>query len=205
MEEILASIRKIISEDSSDPPQAPVPAEPTPPPEAEVLELTEEVHDAHEEPAPPPVTTPPPQPAAEPAPPPAPKPADDVVFEPIEECAVTSEADAPVHPSEGIFSDKTRKALSDAFSGIGSEADHEPAAPAAPVAPVGGLPLEAVFERAVREAFEPVLRQWLADNAEGIVDRMKPAISEWLDEHFPPMLEEAVRNEVARAAKPRSR
>jgi len=36
-----------------------------------------------------------------------------------------------------------------------------------------------------------VLRQWLGDNAETIIERMKPAIREWMDEHFPAMLEDA--------------
>ena len=70
---------------------------------------------------------------------------------------------------------------------------------------LSGHDVEAVFERAVREAFDPVLREWLGDNTDAIVERMKPVIREWMDEHFPAMLEEAVRNEVARVAKARRR
>lgn len=202
MEEILASIRKIISEDSSEPAQAAAPAQAAPasaPAEPDVLELTQEVHE--EPPAPPP---PPPTPApvaAAPTPPPAvAKPADDVVFETIEETSVSSQGQTPAHSSEGIFSDKTRRALTDAFSSIEPEPAQETPRP---IPSVSGLSVEAVFERAVREAFDPMLQKWLTDNADMIVEHMKPVISAWLDEHFPAMLQEAVRNEVANAAKPR--
>ncbi len=204
MEEILASIRKIISEDSTEAPAAPAP-EPKPAPvaaapapvEADVLELTQEVP---EEPAPAPM----PAPVAAPEPLPiAPLPENDVVFETIEEPAVMTEA--PVSAHDDIFSDKTRKALDDTFANI-DEPEYD--APqrgydAAPVAPVSGLTVEAVFERAVREAFDPVVAKWLGSNADVIVDRMKPLIREWMDEHFPALLEGVVRNEVARVVKAR--
>lgn len=216
MEEILASIRKIISEDSTEeqpaqqPEAAPHPAErpaetvqarATPAemvhePEADdVLELTEELP---EEPAP--------RPAA----------SDEVVFQMIEEETLVEPAMAepeaePVRveaaaPSD-IFSDKTRRALDDAFANIEPEEDEAPA----PVRVAASLPaargrdVESVFEGAVREAFDPVLREWLGDQTDAIIDRMKPVIRQWMDEHFPPMLEEAVRNEVARVAKTRRR
>ena len=117
---------------------------------------------------------------------------------------MSSPATAPLHSSEGIFSDKARKALSDAFSSVEPEPE-APAASSAPVAPIDGLSVETVFDRAVRETFDPVLQKWLGDNADGLVERMKPLITEWLDAHFPAMLEEAVRKELAAAkARPRS-
>jgi cell pole-organizing protein PopZ len=190
MEEILASIRKIISEDSSsEPPPAPAPVQAAPPAsepvkaaEPEVLELTQAIE--------------------EPPAPPAPKPADEIIFQTIEETAV---APVPAHSSEGIFSDKSRKALDDAFAGL-EPAEEAPAAkPAGPLPSLAGVGVEAVFDRAVRETFDPVLNKWLGDNADAIVDRMRPVIREWLDEHFPAMLEEAVRSEVARVVKARKR
>jgi cell pole-organizing protein PopZ len=60
-----------------------------------------------------------------------------------------------------------------------------------------------VFERAVRESFEPVLQQYLSDNSGAVIERMKPLIREWMDEHFPPLLEGAVRAEVERVVKAR--
>jgi len=197
MEEILASIRKIISEDGPEaaapaeaapppPPHAPAPAlEPAPAlqPVAEamhddVLELTQEV-----EPPPPP-----------PAPPP-----EDLVFESV--------APAPAPASEthsDIFSDHTRKAMEDTFNNIPDEPEgHTSARRAAPIAPVDGSTVESVFERAVRESFEPVLEKYLSDNSAAVIERMTPAIREWMDEHFPALLEGAVRAEVERVVKAR--
>ena len=202
MEEILASIRKIISEDSTEQqpvavaPPAPVEAAPVnePEPESDILELTQEF--AEEPPAPEPVAV---APAAY-VPPPTPE--NDVVFEPIDE---------PVNePSShhDIFSDKTRQSIDDAFAAIDHDDEEEAPAPApTPKARVAastdGASVEAVFERAVNEAFEPVAKQWLGENAAPLIDRMKPLIREWMDEHFPALLEGAVRDEVARVAKAR--
>jgi uncharacterized protein len=196
MEEILASIRKIISEDGPEaaapteatpppPPAAapapePAPVAPQPVPEAvheDVLELTQEI-----------------EPAA--PPPPAPE---DLVFESV--------APAPAPASElhsDIFSDHTRRAMEDTFNNIPDEPEgHTSARSAAPIAPVDGSTVESVFERAVRESFEPVLQRYLSDNSAAVIERMTPAIREWMDEHFPALLEGAVRAEVERVVKAR--
>jgi cell pole-organizing protein PopZ len=197
MEEILASIRKIISEDT--PEAAPAEAAPaaakqemltTPEEEAadiDVLELTQEVHEAAPEPAP--------------IPEPVGSAADDVVFE--------TPSNAPEHSQdEGIFSDQTRRALDDTFASI-AEAPAEPApqprpAPA-PLAPISGTTVENVFERAVRDSFEPVMAKYLADNSGAVIEGMKPLIREWMDEHFPALLEGAVRTEIERVVKARGK
>jgi hypothetical protein len=202
MEEILASIRKIISEDGPEaaapaeaaappPPAAappvpaldPAPIVPQPVAEAvheDILELTQEI-----EPAAPP-----------PPPPPAPE---DLVFESV--------APAPAPASDlhsDIFSDHTRKAMEDTFNNIPDEPEgHTSARSAAPIAPVDGSTVESVFERAVRESFEPVLQRYLSDNSAAVIERMTPAIREWMDEHFPALLEGAVRAEVERVVKAR--
>jgi uncharacterized protein len=205
MEEILASIRKIISEDSSEPqPAAPELKAAAPAPvEADVLELTQEVHEepVAPRPAPAPIVMPAPEPVA--AAPLPPVPEDDVVFESIEEPPVTQQATAVAH--EGLFSDKTRKAMEDSFASIDHDDEPVPAArpSAAPVAPVDARTIEAVFEKAVREAFDPVVNEWLTTNADAVVERMKPLIREWMDAHFPALLEGAVRAEVERVAKAR--
>jgi cell pole-organizing protein PopZ len=191
MEEILASIRKIISEDSpADAPAAgavevqqvaaaPVYAEPVHN-QPDVLELTQEVIET-------------------PAPQPMPMAADDIIFE--------TDTPAQPAPSNDIFSDHTRKALDNAFASIPEE---EPApapsrpAPAA-LAPLDGNSVETVFERAVRESFEPVLQKYISDNSVAVIDRMKPLIREWMDEHFPALLEGAVRAEVERVVKSRGK
>jgi len=204
MEEILASIRKIISEDSTEQPPVVAEAKPVehapviePEPESDILDLTQEF--AEEPPAPEPVTV---APVAH-VPPPAPE--NDVVFEPIEEPAHEPQ---PAQGHHDIFSDKTRQSIDDAFAAIDHDDEEEAPAPApAPKARVAastdGASVEAVFERAVNEAFEPVAKQWLGENAPHLVERMKPLIREWMDEHFPALLEGAVRDEVARVAKAR--
>jgi cell pole-organizing protein PopZ len=178
MEEILASIRKIISEDSTE--QQPAAATEPPGDDADVLELTQEV-DAEPQPVEAPIET---------------RIEDDVVFEEIEEPTMNSAAPS----DEGIFSDKTRSALDDAFAGL----DEQPAA--APSYPVPeGDSVQAVFERAVRGGFEPLLREHLNANTDTLMEHMKPLIREWMDENFPSLLENAVRTEVARAVKARGR
>ena len=195
MEEILASIRKIISEDGPETPAAapaPAPAPmaaPTPAPmeEPDVLELTQVVAPPAPEPAPMPIHMP------------EPPRHDDIVFETV--------APAPAADHGDIFSDHTRKAMDDAFAAIPDEElapAPAPRAAAAPAfAPVDGATVENVFERAVRESFEPVLQRYLSDNSAAVIDSMKPLIREWMDEHFPPLLEGAVRAEVERVVKAR--
>jgi hypothetical protein len=200
MEEILASIRKIISEDSPEP-HAMESSPATGVNEAQepgVLELTQEARDEHGA-----------QPAPDTWPPPLSESghSDDRIEHSGREAAYSAstadETSVASLPGDGIFSDKSRKALNDALAQLAPQGTGE--AVSGSPAPVGGLPLEAVFERAVGEAFRPVLRKWLGDNAETIIERMKPAISEWMDEHFPAMLEDAVRAELARAIKLRGR
>jgi cell pole-organizing protein PopZ len=65
--------------------------------------------------------------------------------------------------------------------------------------------VETVFERAVRESFEPVLQKYLSDNSAALVERMKPLIRDWMDLHFPALLEGAVRQEVERVVKARGK
>lgn len=210
MEEILASIRKIISEDSTEqqPPAAeakPAPVaeaapEPEPEPEADILDLTQVV----DEPVAPAIEPPAPEPEPEAVVEAAPE--QDVVFEPIEEEPVAELAPEPSPEPAGndIFSDKTRQSIDDAFAAL-DEPDGElaAAAPSAARAAAGGGSVEAVFENAVREAFEPVAKEWLGANAPQLIEKMKPLIREWMDEHFPALLEGAVREEVARVAKAR--
>jgi cell pole-organizing protein PopZ len=204
MEEILASIRKIISEDSSEAappaPAAAAPAAPAPEPEntpapaaanleEDVLELTEEVQELEVAPV-----------AAAPAPAPQPE---EVEFK-------TIETPAPVTSSD-IFSDKTRAAIDDAFNKLDSEEEAAAKPASAPMAStfrstsIDGDSVEAVFERAVRDAVGPHIDQWMSAQKNDLLAAMKPLIREWMDEHFPAILEGAVREEVARAVKARGK
>lgn len=193
MEEILASIRKIISEDTPEAaPAAPAPAAPAPasaapqetsaPPQEDVLELTQEIQISE-----------PPQAETRP------EPAQDVVFE-------TVEPSLPPAQSSDIFSDQSRKALEDTFNTIPQEQDlpaNDSERTSERLPSLEGATVENVFERAIRESFEPVLENYLSDNSDAIIERMKPVIREWLDQHFPSLLEQAVRAEVERVAKAR--
>ncbi len=187
MEEILASIRKIISEDSTEQPSSTdeSPAEE----DNDVLELTQEIdHEPQPELASAPVEESHPEEV---------RLEDDVVFEEIEEPTMSHSAS-----DEGIFSDKTRSALDNAFAGL----DQQPAAAHSPAyAMPEGDSVQAVFERAVRSGFEPLLREHLDTNTATLMEHMKPLIREWMDEHFPTLLENAVRTEVSRAVAARGR
>ncbi len=55
----------------------------------------------------------------------------------------------------------------------------------------------------MREGFGPVLHNWLGDNSDAVVEKLKPLVREWMDEHFPALLEGAVRAEVERVARAR--
>jgi uncharacterized protein len=192
MEEILASIRKIISEDAPEGGAPAAEAAPTPPPvpvaepvmqiHDDVLELTQEVEVPTPAPAPPPV-------------PPVSAPVDEIVFENV--------APDPIEHSD-IFSAQTRKVMEDTFNQIPEEPEFVGhVRSVASLGPVDGATVENVFERAVRESFEPVLQKYLSDNSAIVIDRMKPLIRDWMDEHFPALLEGAVRAEVERVVKAR--
>ena len=205
MEEILASIRKIISEDQPAEvakPAAPAakaaPAKPLPVPapepvarvaapagELDVLELTEEVHD---EGAPEPAAAP--MKVAEPvrmAPPmPAPPIEDDVIFQNIEPVSRVKE---PVMDDD-LISDTTRSAVGRAFQNLNGQGPQ--------VALKGSI--EAIFAEAVQQAFRPALREWIDDNSNDVMDQLRPVIRAWMDEHLPPLVEAAVAKEIARAA-----
>ena len=191
MEEILASIRKIISEDQPEgakPAAEPVPLRPVanePAPvaaaEADVLELTEEVKDEEAAPA---------EPEAAPAPEPIAE--DDVAFENVEPAAEPAPAEA-----DDLISDSTRSAVSRAFANI----DKGPAE----YVPPGNGAIEAIFVQAVQSAFQPTLQSWVDGHNAEIMDAMKPLIRAWMDEHLPPLIEAALTKEIGRAAGERGR
>jgi cell pole-organizing protein PopZ len=125
------------------------------------------------------------------------------VFETVKEAPVSSSASS----NDSIFSDKTRKATEDTFAKIDvPEEAPRPKPSAAPsFSPVDGNSVEAVFERAVRDAVGPHIDQWLDGRKDDLMAAMRPLIREWMDDHFPALLEGAVRDEVARAVKARGR
>ena len=207
MEEILASIRKIISEDTNDVQSAPSPQEP------EVLELTQEVNeervpshtqDNTAEPSHVLEAAAVPEPNYSATHTPSMSAAENIVPDPsTEEVYVSNPAHVSSH--EGIFSEKSRKAIDDAFAGL----EHVRQVPktesrrSASMPPVEGNSVEAVFERAVRASIDPVLDRWMGQHQGDLLNAARPLIREWMDEHFPALLEGAVREEVARVVKAR--
>lgn len=202
MEEILASIRKIISEDqpaegakpaakpASAKPQ-PVLAKPQPAPEPaairvaapaastadlDVLELTDEVQDDDAS-GPVRMTPQVPAPAIE----------NDVIFQAIE--PVPRVKERPM--DDDLMSDSTRHAMGRTFENMNGHA---------PQVSLKGGSIEAIFADAVQEAFRPALKEWIDDHSNEVLDQLRPLIRAWMDEHLPPLVEAAVVKEIGRAA-----
>ena len=195
MEEILASIRKIISEDQpAEGAKAarPMPAKaqptpvlepeavravpaPAPAAELDVLDLTDEVPEDDE-------------PMAPLAAPPVPAPAieNDVIFQNIE--PVPRAKERPM--DDDLISDMTRTAMGRAFSNLNGQE---------PQVTLKGS-IEAIFAEAVQQAFRPALKEWVDDHSSEVMDQLRPLIRAWMDEHLPPLIEAAVIKEISRAA-----
>jgi len=72
-------------------------------------------------------------------------------------------------------------------------------------ASISGNSVEAVFQRAILQAFEPTLQQWVDSHQSDILNGLKPAIREWMDQNLPPLIEAAVQKEISRAVRSRRR
>jgi cell pole-organizing protein PopZ len=117
----------------------------------------------------------------------------DIAFETIE-----SEPKAdPNMDDDDLISDSTRSAMGRAFAHLDSE-------PTSFAAPAGGT-LDALFLRAVSDAFIPTLKDWVDDHHAEVMSNLKPLIRAWMDEHLPHLIETAVTKEIARAAAERPR
>jgi len=173
MEEILASIRRIISEDAEEAPAQPEPqpqAQPQPvqarqpepePIEEEVLELDQVVEPEEEvmelsEPEPPPPPPPPPKPAVQMRPEPRRPRAPEPPPAPAEEDVMLVENETP---RSGLISQNAANAISSAFGQLHarSRITDEP-----------GNTLEDI----VREMLKPMLKEWLEANLPVITERL---------------------------------
>ncbi|MBR0665563.1 DUF2497 domain-containing protein [Roseomonas hellenica] len=168
MEDILASIRRILNEDDAQPSAAP--------PEAEPFALTEAMlvggdAPAADAPAAPPAETPTPPAAVEPPPavPPEPEP------EPMTETAAPPPATPEPAPS-----------LPEAANLLA------PAAAAAAAASVGNL------LRAVSADRHAAVHRGGPTIEDLVREEIRPLLKAWLDEHLPPMVERLVRTEIER-------
>jgi cell pole-organizing protein PopZ len=104
---------------------------------------------------------------------------------------------------EEFISSTTRDALDQAFEQI----EEAPAlvSVSVSVSPPSDGSLEAVFTRAVQDAFDPTLQSWVDSHGEDIVARLSPLIREWMDENLPPLVKAAVTKEISRAVRSRRR
>jgi cell pole-organizing protein PopZ len=214
MEEILASIRKIISEDSHEPQALDARsngAGAMSAAESDVFDLQEDDVIEESQPAPPAPRAAAPEPVRVMAMPPRAE--IQPTVQPHEEPTVTASlssaasGDVRSESQEGFFSDSTRKAMHETFARLEPMTTEEPetapiarAAAPASTAPVGAS-VQDVFEHAIRQMIGPITGEFLKAHADEIVERMKPIVREWMDEHFPAILEGAVRNEVERAVR----
>ena len=211
MEEILASIRRIISEDSGPDEAAQAAEEPAPAPQPEpepedddILELTEALPEddvAFEEPAP--VVEPEPIPEPAPAPVPEevaeliddvqfaePEPEPEPVYEPAPEPVVAAEPE-PVYVAPAPAPEEP--------------AEIEIEEPVMSTNPQPGL-LSRDAEAAASAAFG-VLASSLASGGGGrtieeiVSDMLQPMLKEWLDENLPSLVERLVAEEIERVSR----
>ena len=188
MEEILASIRRIISEDA-DPAKGAQPTASAGARDGDVLELTNIVHDDGSvgrapEPAPQPMPEPPRRRAAAPPPMREPEP----MREPAPEPRVSRRAPPPPQPEP-----RNMRPQSD-FDMVDKEDRDNPV-------------LSTQASSAISNAFGMLTREREVGVGGGttlediVAQMMKPMLAAWLDEHLPEIVERVVQQEVERAAR----
>jgi cell pole-organizing protein PopZ len=218
MEEILASIRRIIADDDGVKPPAK--------PEAKTSEVrAPEVSPAAKAPAPPPFAAEPPKPA--PAPPPAAMKQDDIdaMLAGLDEAPAPVPPPAPEPEPEVLeLTEAMQAPAAPAFRKIdGSQDvvfDEEPepaprpraAAPPrpapAPPPPMAEHIISSATAAAVDSAFNALAHTVLVQNAKTLEDLVKemlrPMLQHWLDNNLPTLVERLVRQEIERVARGRN-
>ena len=208
MEEILASIRRIIADDDGKPAQAAAPKAvaapeppPPPPPPPEPVANTQEDVDAMLADLEPPPPAPPPA-AVEPEPEPEPPPAAPDVLMLTEEMAASQQPPG-FRTIEGgddvVFSDA-------AASPPAADAGRD-AGPAAPAESANDRLLSNTTAMAVDQAFNSLAHTILGNNARTLEDLVKemlrPMLKTWLDDNLPGTVERIVRAEIERVSRGR--
>ena len=222
MEEILASIRRIIADDEAKPAAAEKPASPSAAAKPAVMK---DIPPSAIAPAPKPVAAPKPAP---PPPPPAPEPAasnnqDDIDAMLASLDAATPEADIrPAQPEADVFELTDEMALPDpappaaSFNKIEPQDDIEfteakasrrqpayepPFESAAPARPI----LSHSTVSAVESAFNSLANTVLSNNARTLEDLVKemlrPMLKSWLDDNLPGLVERIVKAEIERVSR----
>jgi hypothetical protein len=189
MEEILASIRRIIADDdASKPPSAPA----APPPKAVP-------------PPPPPRAAPAPPPR--PAPPPAPAPAPPAAASQIDTTLDELDKPAPAAEKKDVLelTEAMTAAPSEGFRTIDGQPDvmfeeRQPAMSAA-----DRKLLSTAASAAVDSAFNTLAHTILVQNARTLEDlvreMLRPLLKSWLDDNLPKLVERLVRAEIERVSR----
>ncbi|MEH2497914.1 cell pole-organizing protein PopZ [Bradyrhizobium sp. AZCC 1678] len=223
MEEILASIRRIIADDEAKPAAAEKPASA---PAAAKPAVMKDIPPSAIAPAPKPVAAPKPAP---PPPPPAPEPAasnnqDDIDAMLASLDAATPEADIrPAAPEADVFELTDEMALPEpapapaatTFSKVDPQDDiefteakasrrqpaYEPPFESAPARPI----LSHSTVSAVESAFNSLANTVLSNNARTLEDLVKemlrPMLKSWLDDNLPGLVERIVKAEIERVSR----
>jgi cell pole-organizing protein PopZ len=225
MEEILASIRRIIADDEAKPAAAEKPANP---PAAAKPAVMKDIPPSAIAPAPKPVAAPKPAPPP-PPPPPAPEPAasnnqDDIDAMLASLDAATPEADIrPAQLEPDVFELTDEMALPEptpapaavTFSKVDPQDDiefteakasrrqpaYEPPFESAPARPI----LSHSTVSAVESAFNSLANTVLSNNARTLEDLVKemlrPMLKSWLDDNLPGLVERIVKAEIERVSR----
>lgn len=231
MEEILASIRRIIADDEAKPAAA-APERPAAPPPKPVMK---DIPPSAIAPAPPVAAKPAPAPAPRPAPPPAPAPAasnsqDDIDAMLASLEAATPEDDIrPQQPDGDVFELTDEMALPDrppaksSFRRVDPQDDLEfsestaaralhrqPAYEPPPIetaSPIAQQILSRSTVSAVESAFNSLANTVLSNNARTLEDLVKemlrPMLKSWLDDNLPGLVERIVKAEIERVSRGR--
>jgi cell pole-organizing protein PopZ len=212
MEEILASIRRIIADDDTGKPPAkaadPVPPPPSPPP---VMQRPDPV-------------PPPPRAAPVEPPKPAPEPTPAIGQADIDAMLSSFNATAPAEPlpapdilelTESMATAEAAQEPNGGFRTIDGESDvvfeerpFEPAPPRrAPMLDADAL-LSASTTSAVDSAFNTLAHTVLVQNARTLEDlvreMLRPMLKSWLDDNLPGLVERLVRAEIERVSRGRT-
>ena len=190
MEEILASIRRIIADDDATKQPAKAPAPPEPPP-------------VKAAPAPSPPASPPPAPAAT-------RPDDiDAVLADLNETPATPEPDEDVLELTEAMAAPAPEPAQAAFRRVEAEQDvvfDEPPPPPPQRPPPSDSPLLSnAASAAVHSAFGTLAHSVLVQNTRTLEDLVKemlrPMLKAWLDDNLPVMVERLVRAEIERVSR----
>lgn len=175
MEDILASIRRILSEDDAKEAEEPTPPPPAPPP-----------------PPPPPPPEPEPEPNTEPEPEPEPEPESDVLE--LTEAMVEEEEE----PEPAPVPEPEPEPIAMAFPPETAAPEPAPESLLAPPVQMAGTTALAELARAVARERGIGLGHGGMTLEELVRDILKTLIKDWLDQNLPYMIERIVKKEIER-------